>query len=94
MYENSYYTLMGHTVTCPAWHVKVTLDGKYRLFNEQGKEYEGYFASATCPIIENSKLPLYKQRPEYKLMRCPNPDNCNYLKEFAPRVDVRTGQPL
>ncbi len=90
MYVNSYYTLIGKTVICPKWDVKVTLQGKYRLSAE--KEQTGYFVSASCPITENSRLPLHKQCPEYKLMRCPNSDTCKYLKEFAPCVDINTGQ--
>lgn len=91
---NTYYTIIGKTVTCPKWNVKVTLDGKYRLSDEKGKEYEGHFMFASCPIDENSRIPLHKQRMEYKMMYCPNSDSCNYLREFAKCVDVRTGQSI
>lgn len=91
---NSYYTIIGKTVVCPRWNVKVSIEGKYRLLDEKGKEYEGHFMHARCPIVENSLLPLHKQRMEHKLMFCPDSSSCNCLKDFAPCVDVRTGQSI
>jgi hypothetical protein len=85
----AYVTLIGKRVTCPKWHVPVTLDGKY-MFSESN-EYEAVFLCSMCPIVENSKLPLHKQCKEYKLMRCLEHDRCELLRDFPPKVDVRNG---
>lgn len=84
----TYYTLVGKTVTCPHWKEKITLSGKYRLVDDT---YEAVFLHSTCPIVENSNLPLHKQVPELKLMRCPNDDDrCELLNQFKKNINIRT----
>lgn len=85
-----YYTIVWKNVTCPKWNVAVSIKGKYRVSEDPNDK--GHFLSSKCPIIENSKLPVSQQCAEYKLMRCQNPDNCNYLHGFASCVDIVTGQ--
>lgn len=86
-----YYTIIGKTAVCPKWNVAVSIQGKYYI--SPNDEYEGRFVAAKCPIVENSRLPVSQQCAEYKLMRCSDSDTCKYLREFAPCVDINTGQP-
>lgn len=44
------------------------------------------FLRAECPIIENAKLPLYKQKQEYKLMFCKDAFSCPLYTEFQPKI--------
>lgn len=84
----TYYTIVHKTVTCPHWKEEVTLNGKYRLADDTDK---ATFSHSICPIVENSKLPLHKQDPEFKLMRCPNDDNrCELLDRFKKIINIRT----
>lgn len=82
----TYYTTSSKCVTCPKWNVKVSLCGKYR-FLDDNNPFIATFVNATCPIIENSKLPLYKQDKKYALMCCN--DDCSLLTEFLPTIDTR-----
>ena len=81
-----YYTYCSKTVTCPRWDIAVTLSGKYRLADDS---FSAYFINAKCPIVENSKLPLSKQEPDLKLLRCPHADNtCELLSSFSKVIDI------
>ncbi len=81
-----YYTTTGKTVLCPVWNVEVTLNGKY-IFCDDSNPYIAKFSNATCPIVENSKLPLYKQDKSYKAMFCHK--QCELLYDFFPTIDTR-----
>ncbi|PXV85130.1 hypothetical protein C8E03_11954 [Lachnotalea glycerini] len=84
----TYYTIVGKTVTCPHWNEKITLKGKYLLSSDTDI---AKFLYATCPIVENSKLPLSKQINNFKLLRCPNKDNrCELLDQFKKVININT----
>lgn len=65
---------------CPYWDVEVSVCGLYRE-KEPGK-WE--FLRAECPIIENSKLLIHKQRQEYKAMYCKDQFSCPLFTQFQP----------
>ena len=46
-------------VHCPKWGIDICLLGKYYLSDDMDSSV-GEFKSASCPIVENSKLPLHK----------------------------------
>ncbi len=81
-----FYTTVGKTVTCSHWNKTITLSGKYRL---SGNSDEAKFLHSTCPIVENSKLPLHSQITELELMRCPNESNhCELLDQFKKNINL------
>ena len=84
-------TFIGKTIVCPKWNIRITLDGKYKFTENPENPSEVSFMFATCPIVENSRLPLHKQKSEYKLMCCPDHQNCMYLNEFPAYYDVSKG---
>lgn len=71
---------------CPYWGVDVSVRGWYG--EKQPGKWE--FLRAECPIIENFKLPLYKQNPEYKLMRCKDEFYCPLYTQFQPSITQDT----
>lgn len=86
-----YTTIICRNGICPKWKVAVSISGKYRLSENPGEEYIGRYMLAQCPIVENSRLPLHKQDPKYKLMRCSDESTCPLMNGFPERVDVRNG---
>ena len=72
-------TTCGKTIKCPYWNETVTLTGYYKI---QDSTPELIFHRSTCPIIENSKLPVNQQNKNYLLMRCPYQIGCHFLNEF------------
>lgn len=82
------YTTIGKRVTCPAFKEPVTLSAKYHFTDNPDNPYELYFANATCPVIENSKLPPYDQDEEWKYIHCPT-GGCNLLLSFPDIIDYR-----
>lgn len=86
----STYTTIGKTVICPCIKGKVTLTGKYYLTDNPSNPYEAKFHYATCPIVENSKLPYYEQCEEYKYLHCPNMDElCDFLSDFPEVISLK-----
>ena len=84
----STYTIISKTILCPCYKRKVTLNGKYYFTENESNPYEVKFHYATCPIVENSKLPIYEQDEEYKYLRCLNDsERCNHLFDFPEIVD-------
>lgn len=79
-------TTCGKNIVCPYWEEKITLTGYYKVQNSN----ELNFYRSTCPIIENSKLPISKQEKRYELMRCPYDRGCHFLDEFKPVVNLET----
>lgn len=67
---------------CPYWNVSIGVSGLY------GEEEDGHrrFIRAVCPIVENSKLPVYEQAVEYKYMRCSDPHSCHLYTQFQPSI--------
>lgn len=68
--------------TCPLWGLQITVTGIY------GERADGTwgFLRAECPIIKNSKLPLWKQEPCYKLMFCKDEFSCPLYTQFQPSI--------
>lgn len=85
---SSYYTLISKAVLCPQYNKSVTLLAKYRFTENPKNDYEVKFAYATCPIVENSKLPKYEQCEEYKYLDCFH-SNCELLQDFPALWDAR-----
>ena len=84
----NYYTLLGKSVFCPQYKKNVVLSAKYRFTGNPQNEFEVEFAYATCPIVENSKLPKHEQSAEYKYLDCFRP-NCELLRDFPDLWDSR-----
>lgn len=85
---SSYYTIIGKSVLCPLLNEHLTLSAKYRFIENPKNPYEIRFIHATCPVVENSKLPTNNQCEEYKYYRCKDSD-CKLLTDFPPYWDYR-----
>ena len=85
---SSYYTLISKVAQCPQYNKSVILSAKYRFTENPQKDYEVKFAYATCPIVENSRLPKDEQCEEYKYLDCFH-SNCELLKDFPALWDAR-----
>ncbi len=85
----AFVTTSHKTVICPTWNEEVSLCGKYLLSEEKGHSYEGKFLSATCPIIENLRLPARKRDDKYKYFPFCNHQPCELLEDFKPIIDTR-----
>lgn len=84
------FTTIGKTVTCPCFNEQVTLTGKYSITDNSLNPYEAKFCYATCPIVENSKLPSYEQNEDYKYLRCINKDGkCKLLSDFPSTISLK-----
>lgn len=71
-----------NTGVCPYWDIEVAVSGIYKQICTDSWQ----FLHAECPIIENSKLPRYKQLQKYELMYCPDSPHCPLYTEFQPLV--------
>lgn len=69
---------------CPYWDVDVCVCGVY------GERSDGKwtFLRANCPIIENSKLPVYEQESVYKYMKCGDRRTCPLYTQFQPLITL------
>ena len=71
------------------WGIDLFITAKYR-FVENENPYIAKYASCTCPIIENLKLPLHEQEKEYGLYRfCNKQTECLHNIEFKSEIDMR-----
>ena len=68
---------------CPYWGVSVSVSGFYCEPDEHGRQV---FVRAECPIIENSKLPIYEQSEQYKYMKCDDQFSCPLYTQFQPSI--------
>ena len=84
----SYYTLVHKCVVCPYWNISIMLEAKYHFVEDSESPHEARFVYAKCPIIENSRLPLSKQEPEYKLLRCPYDSPCEFVNSFKKTINI------
>ncbi len=74
--------LKANSGKCPLWNVDVSVSGWYGE-----KEPDKWsFLRAECPIIQNSKLPLWKQEQRYKLMFCKDKFSCPLYTQFQPSI--------
>lgn len=87
----AYTTISTKYVICPLQNTEVSLQGHYLFSEEKGHTYEAKFLSATCPIVENIRLPKSKRDKKYELFQFCNVSNCELLKDFKPVIDVRKG---
>lgn len=87
----SHTTLSRKTVVCPMWDEEITLCGKYLISEEKGHEYEAHFLYATCPVIENLRLPRAKKDPKYECFPFCHHQPCELLEDFKPVLDLRKG---
>ena len=85
----SYITTYNKQVICPLWNEKISLCGRYLLSEEKGHEYEAKFISATCPILENIRLPRSQKDDKYELFPFCDVKDCKVLNDFEPVIDVR-----
>lgn len=67
---------------CPFWGVNVCVRGYY----SEREDGSWTFLRAECPIVENSKLPVYDQSEEFKYMRCNDPYSCPLYTQFQPSI--------
>lgn len=85
----SSYTTIGKTIVCPCYKEKITLSGKYYFTENTANPYEVKFHYATCPIIENSKLPAFEQDEQYKYLKClQSSGHCDELFNFPKILDA------
>lgn len=82
-----FYTTISKCYSCPLLNRDLLLTGKYRLIEDSSSPHKATFCYATCPIIENSRLPISEQCEEYKYYRCTY-ENCDYQKAFPPSLDA------
>lgn len=68
--------------SCPCWGASVCVQGLYREIEDGSWS----FSRAECPIIENSRLPVYDQAEEYKYMRCSDYRKCPLYTQFQPSI--------
>lgn len=84
----TYYTTIHRKCRCPLWLENISIEAKY-YFLDDTQEYLAKFSRATCPIVENLRLPLHKQNKEFSFFRYCNVDDCPCLKGFKANIDVR-----
>ena len=77
-------TLKANSGKCPFWDIDVSVIGWYR--EKEGNTWS--FLRAECPIIQNSKLPIWEQEQRYKLMSCKDPSQCPLYTEFQPSMTL------
>lgn len=83
------YTTIGKDIICPCFNETVTLSGKYFHTNNPSNPYEAKFSCATCPIIENSRLPVYEQNEKYKYIRCTyQGGHCDFSSTFSNTISL------
>lgn len=75
-------SLKANVGKCPYWDIDVSVSG---IYGEKGKGILD-FLRAECPIVENSKLPIYDQDSNYKYMRCKDPHSCPLYTQFQPSI--------
>lgn len=80
-------TTSSKTIICPKFNESLTLTGKYKLITDS---YDATFMYATCPIVENSKLPYNKQNKDFALLYCNDSQNCSFLNDFKEKINIRT----
>ena len=84
-----YYTLVSKKHHCPMWDIDLFITAKYRFFDNDNP-YIAKYASCTCPIIENLKLPPHEQDKAYSLYRfCNKQTDCLHNIKFEPKIDTR-----
>ena len=88
---SSFTTISHKCVICPTWNEEVCLCGKYLFSEEKGHEYEAKFLYATCPIVENLRLPYSKRDKKYAYFPFCNHQPCELLDDFKPIIEVRKG---
>ena len=83
-----YYTLIYKSHHCPMWDIDVSIEGKYRFYDDEHPNI-GKFVSCKCPVLENLKLPPIKQNVNYKIFRFCNMDSeCLKSVNFPPTIDA------
>ena len=87
----SFTTTSHKCVICPTWNKEVYLCGKYLFSEEKGHEHEAKFLYATCPIVENLRLPHSKRDKKYEYFPFCKHQPCELLEDFKPVIDVRDG---
>lgn len=81
------YTLVYKDHFCPMWNTEVTITAKYRFFDE-GNPHIGKYASCSCPILENLKLPPHKRDKNLGLfLFCKKQGECTKSDIFPPVID-------
>ena len=66
---------------CPLWDVPIAISSLYRKVDGQW-----CLLRPVCPIIENSKLPVWEQDEEYKYMFCNDCFSCPLYTRFQPTM--------
>lgn len=81
------YTLVREKYFCPMWKTEVTITAKYRFFDEENPHI-GKYASCSCPILENLKLPQNKRDKDLGLfLYCKKQEECTKSNIFPPVID-------
>lgn len=86
-----YYTYLGKRVFCKRWKKEIPLTAKYTFTSNPDNPFEAHFSYARCPLAENCKIKPSDQEGEFKYLMCLYADECEFLRDFEPVVDVRDG---
>lgn len=87
----AFTTTSSKRVLCPLWKEEIYLHGNYLLSEESGHQYEAKFLSATCPIVENLKLPSQKRNKDFELFRFCDQNPCEAMRSFKPVINIQHG---
>lgn len=79
-----YYTTIDKSFHCPEFDINIYITGKYKFLNDN--DSKAAFCNATCPIFENSKLPVYEQLEIYKYYKCSKFSSCVYSEIFEKTI--------
>ena len=69
---------------CQYWGIPVSVMGMYM----EREDHSWSFICAECPIIRNSKLPIYEQDERYKYMFCKDPRSCPLYTQFQSSITL------
>ena len=71
------------------WKISLTITAKYRFIDNKSP-YKAKYVSCSCPILENLKLPVYKQNKNFSLFRfCKMEQECLNNIDFKLEIDTR-----
>lgn len=81
-----YCTIIPMWVHCDKWNMDLPLSVTYR-FHNPSKPYSAVLQSTKCPVVENSKLPVYERPEEYKWLMCNNDCECVHLRSAPQEIE-------
>lgn len=80
-----YITSISQLKHCDCLDLDLYISGDYQV-SEDNKT--AIFIRSFCPIVENSKKPIYEQCEEYKYFRCIDNGNCDLRSIFPKEITL------